>query len=82
MGASRQNKNIWWYLFSWGYFGWKGKELFTKTFWRFRTYIFHDSFGKYWNRLFRCPIKGHEPKNVADPGEEKEMHCFKCEQRV
>ena len=87
MGCGRENKSIWWRLFGvWkNYAGhgkskWRGWELFTLRFWKYREYIWHDSVGKYWNRLVTCRLLGHRNvQDVADYNEHKRMHCFKCE---
>ena len=89
MGCNRENKNIWWYLFSFERYGkkrWRGYDLLKKRFW-FGGYVFHDSIGKYFDRLVMCKLRGHylEHKhihNIADPGEEDEWHCFACGQRI
>ncbi len=80
MSAARETKNIWWYLFTISsYSGWRGKDLLTRRFWRYREYLWHDSFGKYFNRLTRCPLLGCRYKRVSDPGEVMRLHCFNCE---
>ena len=55
------------------------KSVFTLAFWR-SEYAWHDTFGKRWNRLVRCRMKGHTLVKVSDPGEVEEHHCFFCEQ--
>jgi len=89
MGACRENKNIWWYLFTFcpNYGGngrrWRGRDVFSRRWWEYREYIFHDSIGHFWNRWIKCPITGHKNvKNVAEPREPVEWYCFDCEQRV
>lgn len=88
MSACRENKNIWWYLFGvWKNYGgtknrWRGWALFHLRWWR-SEYVFHDSIGKYWNRLFVCSKHNHiEVKLVSDYGEPIRYHCFKCERDV
>lgn len=88
MSCNRENKSIWWRLFGFwrNYAGtgrskWRGWELLSRRFWRHREYIWHDSVGRYWNRWVACPLIGHRNvQDVADCGEPKLMHCFKCEQ--
>lgn len=89
MGECREGKNIWWYLFSfWPNYGgkdkrWRGYDLFTRRWWEYREYIFHDSFGKFWNRWIKCPITGHKNiKNIGEPNDPSEYHCFDCEKRI
>ncbi len=85
MGGCRENANIWSSLGFCSYGGkwhWRGKRLFTKSFWG-SPYLLHDSFGAYFNRFIICKLLGHrEVKDVSDPGEEKRMHCFKCEKHL
>lgn len=88
MGGCRECKNIWWYLFSfWNNYGgtgkrkWRGWEVFTRRFWRYREYIWHDSFGKYLRRLFGCK---HDPvflDETCDGGKDI-IYCFKCEREL
>lgn len=92
MGAGRENKNLWWYLFTfWPNYGgkgyrWRGRDVFTKRWWRYKDYIWHDSIGKFWNRWVVCSVIGH--RHVRDVGESNhysskpEYHCFNCERRV
>ena len=55
------------------------KRLLTKRFWKSK-YVWHDSFGKYFNRLIGCRLFGHRKvKNASNPGEWKQLHCFNCE---
>jgi hypothetical protein len=91
MGNCRDTKNIWWYLFGRYSFyqtrwkRWRGHTLFTKEFWTGynKRYIFHDSFGQFWNRIFVCPIFGHKKiQDISDPNEPMELHCFKCEKKI
>ena len=84
MGACRETKNIWWYLFGFNHTDgkWRGRDLFKRKWWKRwkHNYIWHDSVGKYFNRAFMCPLFGHgHVKDISDPGEPKRLHCFKCE---
>jgi hypothetical protein len=81
MGCFRESFNIWTCLYKrYPYGGWQIKRLFKKRFWTNR-YVWHDSFGKYFNRFFRCAIFGHgKVQDISDPG--KEMHCFNCEKSL
>jgi len=75
MGTCRELNDIWYYL----------KRGWWKPFLRsFKgNYFWHDSFGKYWNRIIGCRILGHRNiQNIADPGKPKQMYCFKCEREV
>jgi hypothetical protein len=88
-GASRETKNIWWYLFSsWdNYAGkgksrWRGWDLFHKRFWKSRKYIFHDSCGVFWNRWVKCELWGHKRVQDIGCGETPEWYCFDCHQKV
>lgn len=81
MGCSRENFNIWRLLFSRSIIDrkWRWKEIFSLRFWK-NSYVWHDSFGAYFNRFIRCPLFGHgKLQNVSDPGEPKIMYCFRCE---
>ena len=79
MGACRESSDIWFLLKRKNLRG----KLFKKRFWT-NEYIWHDSFGKYFNRLIGCLLFGHRKvQNVSDYlPKEKEMHCFNCERRV
>lgn len=74
--GNRETKNIWWYLFSTGYDGWKGKYLFRRYFWN--RYVWKDSIGQYvWKCL--CPLFGHkEIRNVSEESGYKRIYCFAC----
>lgn len=77
MGASRQGADVWFYLFNRG--GAVGiKHFFRYRLWRNR-FFFHDSFGKYFNRLY---CSHGDAKDVSDPGEPRRIHCFRCERDV
>lgn len=81
MGAAREGKDIFRKLAS-RYPGgqWQGWDVFTRRFWRYREYIWHDTIGRHWNRLVVCRFGGHgHVQNVADPGEPKQEYCFKCQ---
>jgi hypothetical protein len=87
-GASRETKNIWWYLFSsWdknyaGMLRWRGREVFKKRFWENRKYIFHDSIGVYWNRWVWCELWGHKRVQNIGCEETQEWYCFDCHQKI
>jgi len=78
----RENKNIWWYLFTFWPMAlrngsrWRGWELFGRNFWKHREHIFHDSFGKFFNRYIICKIRGHN--NVQWIMDDSKFHCFSC----
>lgn len=76
MGACRESSNIWISLKRKNLRG----RLLKKRFWT-SGYIWHDSFGKYFNRLIGCLLFGHRKvKNISNYlPKEKEMHCFNCE---
>ena len=89
MCAAREAKNVWWYLFSkWpNYAGkgprWRGWDLFHRRWWRNSEYLYHDSFGKFWNRWVKCKLTGHHKvMDVACNGEPQRLNCFDCEQAV
>jgi hypothetical protein len=84
MSAAREGKNVWWYLFGfWSNGKWRGRDLFTRRFWRHKEYILQDSFLTHWNRAVGCRVSGHAPLvNVSDPGEPHRMFCFKCYREV
>lgn len=86
MGASREGFDVWWSLFKFYRYGnqitWHGKRVFTRRFWSSR-YVWHDSFGKYWNRIIGCRIFGHRHvQNISGRGEAKQLHCFDCERHL
>ena len=82
MGASRETKNIWRCLFRRNYNGeWMGRELFTRRWWRYREYVWQDSFGAYINRWLLCPVLGHRHVrnvNFEMPAEPEDWYCFNC----
>lgn len=99
MGACRETMSIWfrvgkiWNPYYPGYSKIKAlKDLFKFVFIRRpylnkydRRYFWHDSFGKYLNRLILCRIFGHKPTWLQDGScsdEQPEHYCFKCEQEV
>lgn len=83
MGASRENADIWWSLFHRYPSGpWRGWRLFHRRFWK-NSYLWHDSFGKYWNGLVGCRFRGHG--NVQVINDENGMikkYCFDCQQTM
>jgi hypothetical protein len=83
MGASRESFDIWQCLLSRYPSGrWMGRRLFKKRFWK-NSYLWHDSFGKYFNRVIGCKLWGHRHvANIADPDESKKLHCFNCDRGV
>jgi len=77
----RENSDIWWSIFNFYPSGkWAGWRIFTLHFWR-SGYVWHDSFGKYFNRHVYCKFFGH-PENQVQPINEQQLHCFACETRV
>jgi len=81
--GSRENMDLWRSLFYYYPNGeWMGKRIFTRRFWR-NKYVWHDSFGKYWNRLLGCRLWGHrDVHNIEDPRYPAKWHCFNCERQV
>lgn len=47
-------------------------------------YMWHDTFGKYWNRIIRCPIFGHEITHLKESclHDYPVKYCFKCEREI
>ncbi len=76
MSANREGADLWFFLFGrWSYNGkWRAWDLFGRKVWT-SPYFWHDSFGKYWQRLIGC---NHTPKQL----EEGRWHCFKCEREA
>ena len=86
MGCGRQVASLWFYLFHCYPSGrWCGWELLTRRgvrdIWRSR-YFWHDTFGRYWNRLFKCRGVHRYVRHVSDLGEPERWHCFDCERDV
>lgn len=87
MGACREGANIWICLTKRYPNGdWMGDRLFKKEFWR-NSYLWHDSFGRYWNWLIGCRIKGHKNVQLLSDGGchgdgSPVHHCFACEREV
>jgi len=82
---ARENKNIWWYLFTYTNYGdkkkWRGYKVFTKNWWR-NEYVFHDSIGKFFNRYIICKINGHKELKkitICKESSKKISYCFACE---
>ncbi len=101
MADGRENANIWFCLkgLIFGprlpFWAQPIADFYPKTWWLKQTlgvcrspYFWHDSFGKYWNRLVTCRVRGHrDVHDVADhscdcAGEPPRMWCFKCERDV
>lgn len=83
MGSCRETKDIWFRLFNRYPNGdWMGWSLFKKQFWA-GPYLWHDSFGKYLNRIFKCSIFGHRNiKNISDNPYTPILHCFDCGSKI
>jgi hypothetical protein len=88
MCGARENKNVWWYLFTFwpNYAGegprWRGYALFARRWWR-SEYVWHDSIGMYWHRAVTCRFFGHgKPQDISCPGEPPKVHCFDCERTI
>ena len=87
MGAGREGKNIWWWLFTrWGNYAgrgkrWRGRDVFRRKWWR-SPYIWHDSVGKFWNRWIGCKVLGHRKVSNVSDDDRIELHCFNCDRRV
>lgn len=94
MSCCRQIASIWFYI-KWHYQASTGKKpecynsLYEDLMFCFKShYFWHDSFGKFINRWFICPLIGH--KNVQyverfDVELDKEIqvkYCFKCEKYI
>lgn len=78
MSCAREGANIW-YLIRWP---WGRRKLLTWGFWK-GEYVWHDSFGRYWNQVFTCRLFGHQALALLDPETvDERVHCFKCERRV
>lgn len=83
MGCCRENKDLIWRLFGRYPSGrWRGWDLFTRVFWRYRSYMFHDTVGKRWHRLWTCWSGCGKVQSINGPGEPWTLHCFKCERSV
>ncbi len=89
--ASRENCNIFWRLFRFSYypeginkFVWHGKSLFRLNWWRWNyKNAWHDSIGKFWNRMFKCSITKHSnTQDILCDGELPRTHCFDCERDI
>jgi len=83
MGACRENADIWWSLFHRYPAGnWCGWRLFHRRFWK-NSYLWHDSFGKYWYRQTGCRLGRHGNVQVIDDDNgKKRSYCFDCERTV
>ena len=80
MGASRQGANLWWWLF-------KRKKVYSwRDFFRLKIYksryLWHDSFGVYFNRAVGCRWGHRDARQVGDPGEPERMWCFACHRYI
>ena len=100
MGACRENMNIWrmikncFFRFSKGYDGrpYEIKRLYrllSRDVWKYkshREYLFHDSFGRYFNRLIGCRVFGHRKAQWMQDGgcsdERPKWYCFNCDREV
>ena len=91
MSSQRENKDIISRLFSYDIRTdrngnktkiWKGKSVFTKHFWRYSEYIWHDTIGFRWNKYVKCKLRGHaNVQDVSDPcigDKEPKYYCFDC----
>lgn len=75
--ASRETKNIWWYLFSKNPN--RRKKVFTKRWWVSGSeYIFHDSIGQFWNKYITCKIFGHRDVQQKCCSNNEQSYCYKC----
>ena len=88
MSTCRQNMSIWRYIFPRivaGRLRWRVSRLFNRNYWQSR-HVWHDSFGRYWNRLIGCRIRGHKNiRYLSDGGCSNDRpiyYCFACERQV
>lgn len=78
MGECRERADIWYWLG----LRWNFPEFVKRKIWK-SEYFWHDSFGRYWNRIIGCRLFGHRSViNVSDSNEEKRIHCFYCERDI
>lgn len=84
MGAAREGKNIWRYLFSKSPNGeWNGSYMLNRRFWVAYTYIMQDSVWTYLHRGFTCKVFGHSNvRDISDDSNIKEYFCFRCYRHV
>ncbi len=63
---------------------WYGKRLLRLRWWRYNyKYAWHDSVGKFWNRLIKCNATGHlNMQDIACDGELPRTYCFDCERYI
>jgi len=91
--SARENCNIFWRLFTFRiYKNWKhkyqiayhGKSLFRLNWWRWNyKNVWHDSIGKFFNRLIKCQITNHKnTQDIACDGELPRTYCFDCEKYI
>lgn len=92
MGCGREGASIWFAL------GFRKEynrpEINGRRAWRFpdfikrkrykSEYFWHDSFGKYWNRLIGCRLGHKKPQWIeGNSGYDDEvLHCFACERNI
>ena len=91
MGACRETFSVWFYIkkvikpHSKLYGRWKRFKdlLFMRV---DNAYFWHDSFGRYINQWFLCPLLGHRNIKWLDDGgcsdNISQWHCFNCEREV
>jgi len=94
--GARGGCNIFWLLFKFSKyqkgidgadgFGWVwwGRKIFRINYWRWNyKYIWHDSVGKFFNRLVKCRITDHSnTREIACDGELPKTYCFDCERNI
>lgn len=87
--ACRITASIWFYFFgSIWFYPWRKRviDFFKDRIWK-SDYFWHDSFGKYWNRMIGCRLHGHRHKVWFKEGEgcgrdEAHWYCFDCERTI
>lgn len=89
--SARENCNIFWRFFRFSYYPqgmrklrWHGSDLFRMNWWKWNyKYIWHDSIGKFFNRLIKCRITQHNnTQDIACDGELPRTYCFDCEKYI
>lgn len=87
MGCGREGASIWFALgFRKKYAGrgkrkWRFPDFIKRK--RYKSeYFWHDSFGKYWNRLIGCRFGHRNAQWIEGNCDEEVLHCFACEKRI
>ena len=77
MGACRETQSIWWWFFHRRYGS--PRDFFKRKIWK-GDYFWHDSFGRFFNRLIGCKIAGHKRQWMEDGGcneDKPHWYCFR-----